>query len=67
MEIIDLGKDLSAARQEDSRKTISNGIALGHAIMRELIGRELGNNPEINLEDHLSMIIGHSIESAIRG
>lgn len=67
METINLSKNVAAAMEERSRATISNCVALGHAVLKSLIGNELANNPDIDLELHLTAVIGNRLESKLRG
>lgn len=67
METVDIGRDKAVRDTEVSRTTLANGVGLGMSVMRELIGRELANNPNISIEDHLTMVIGTEINTMIRG
>lgn len=65
MSVIDLNSNARVANEEMTRTTVANVVTMARAVITNLIGKDLARSDGIDLEKHLSTIIGNEINKQI--
>jgi hypothetical protein len=65
MPVVNLNTNVLINSEEQSRATVANAVTMSCAIIKELIGKELSSSKGIDLETHITAVIGSEIDKKI--
>lgn len=63
MNVIALSEKDSGAAAAQTVGTLGNAMSVGHAALRNMMGKELANVPEVDLEAYLATVIMTELEN----